>query len=230
MRRCVPTFYLCLSAISAAALCAAPAANGAKSNADWPCQQILVGHISPAAVWTGPSIEGVAWSEDADIVDLAGKIAARRVPIDQAKAEIDAFAKAAGADKRSKLTKLFAALFDRLDRERSQVIEGLERFGHVQKAMADKIRAENESLHAEQQNVPGQTSAQPAQPGVGSNNEAAAAHPPNGQANETALDKLQWDLRLFQERRRTLNYVCEVPALIEQRLFALAREIQDQLD
>jgi hypothetical protein len=227
MRRCVPAFYLYLSVISAAALCAAPAANAAKSNGDWPCQQILVGHISPAAVWTGPSIEGVVWSEDLDIVDLAGKIAARRVPIDQAKAEIDVFAKAAGADKRSKLTKLFAALFEQLDRERSQVIEGLGRFGHVQKAMADKIRAENESLHAEQQNVPGQTSAQP---GVGSNDEAAAARPPNGQANETALDKLQWDLRLFQERRRTLNYVCEVPALIEQRLFALAREIQDQLD
>jgi hypothetical protein len=32
------------------------------------------------------------------------------------------------------------------------------------------------------------------------------------------------------ERRKTMNFVCEVPVLIEQRLFALARAIQQSLE
>jgi hypothetical protein len=33
-------------------------------NPDWPRRQILVGQLSAAAVWSGPSIEGVAWRND----------------------------------------------------------------------------------------------------------------------------------------------------------------------
>jgi hypothetical protein len=34
----------------------------------------------------------------------------------------------------------------------------------------------------------------------------------------------------LEERRKTMNFVCEVPVLIEQRLFALARAIQQSLE
>ncbi len=37
--------------------------------------------------------------------------------------------------------------------------------------------------------------------------------------------KLQWDLRVFDERQKSVSFVCESPALIEQRLGALARAI-----
>ena len=43
-------------------------------------------------------------------------------------------------------------------------------------------------------------------------------------------NRIQWDTRIFEERRKTISYVCEVPVLIEQRLFALAREIQQSLE
>jgi hypothetical protein len=42
-------------------------------------------------------------------------------------------------------------------------------------------------------------------------------------------DELTWSLRVFDERQRSLRFVCEVPVLIEQRLFALSRMIQSAL-
>jgi hypothetical protein len=180
---------------------------------NWPCQQILVSHLSPAAMWSGPSIQGLDKSTaDPDLDALATKIAQRRLPIEQAKTEIEAFAKSAGADRKQKLTMLFALVFSKLDDERGQVLQGLVRFGQRQKEMADKIRAESDKLHETQDK-----SMSPEE-----------ANDPNNQLS-AAAKQLQWDLRIFNERHSSLTYVCESPVLIEQRLFALAREIQAQL-
>ena len=39
-------------------------------------------------------------------------------------------------------------------------------------------------------------------------------------------DEIEWSTRIFEDRRKTIRYVCEVPTTIEQRVFALARAIQ----
>ena len=41
--------------------------------------------------------------------------------------------------------------------------------------------------------------------------------------------RLTWETRIFEERVQSLTYVCEVPTLIEQRLFALAKTIAEVL-
>jgi len=43
-------------------------------------------------------------------------------------------------------------------------------------------------------------------------------------------NRVEWGTRIFEERRKTINFVCEVPVVIEQRLFALARAIQQSLE
>lgn len=40
---------------------------------------------------------------------------------------------------------------------------------------------------------------------------------------------LTWDTRIYEERERSLTYVCEVPVLFEQRAFAISRIIQGKL-
>jgi hypothetical protein len=175
---------------------------------DWPCKQILVDRISLAAVWSGPSIEGVDWRGDGTIADLVSKLAARKTPIETAEHAIQSLAASAGADKTKKLTALFAGLFETLNNERSQIIEGLTRFGRKQKAFAAKIRAEN----AEIQKSP------------------AAATPEGPSSDNPLAQKLELDLRAFDEGRRSISYACEAPTLVEQRLFALARSIQNSLD
>jgi hypothetical protein len=191
---------------------AEPRANSPEPN--WPCRQILVGRLSLAAVWSGPSIEGLAWRDDQAVADIVARLAARRTPLDDAERAIEDFAQSQGSGKTKKLLSVFAGLFETLNDERTQVIEGLLRFGAKQKELAEKIRAEN-ALPREG----------PGQEGPGN-----ASPPASKQDVETVAGDLQWDLRVFDERRQSLTYVCETPALIEQRLFALARVIQRSLE
>lgn len=160
-------------------------------------------------VWSGPSIDGVDWRGDAAIAGLVAQLAARRMPLDAAERSIVEFAKAAGPDRPRRLTALFAGLFETLNSERVQVIEGLMRFGRKQKELAERIRSENALMQAE--------------------SDAASARG-DGQETKSVAQNLEWDLRIFDERRQSLTYVCETPTLIEQRLFALARIIQNNLD
>jgi hypothetical protein len=192
---------------AASVVAADPRADSSERN--WPCHQILVGRLSLAAVWSGPSIEGLDWRNDQAVADIVARLAARRTPLDDAERAIEDFAQSQGAGKTKMLVSVFAGLFETLNDERSQVIEGLLRFGAKQKELAEKIRAEN----ALSREGPGKESPQASR-----------------QDGETVASDLEWDLRIFDERRQSLTYVCETPALIEQRLFALAKVIQRSLE
>ncbi|HXN88929.1 MAG TPA: hypothetical protein VN890_06210 [Methylocella sp.] len=192
---------------AASVVAAEPRADSPERN--WPCHQILVGRLSLAAVWSGPSIEGLAWRNDQAVADIVARLAARRTPLDDAERTIEDFAQSQGSGKTKKLVSVFAGLFETLNDERTQVIEGLLRFGAKQKEFAERIRAEN------------------ALPREGPGKEAPHASRQDG---ETVAGDLEWDLRVFDERHQALTFVCETPALIEQRLFALARVIQLSLE
>lgn len=166
-----------------------------------------------AAVWSGPPIEGIAWATDPAVAALVAQTAARRNTLEESENAIKAFAHSLSADKTKKLTALFAGLFETLDNERSQIIDGLLRFGVKQRELASKIRAESAATHQKPGNPPRDAEGQSANPA----------------ARDLARD-LAWDLRVFDERHRSIMYVCETPALIEQRLFALARVIQSLMD
>jgi hypothetical protein len=36
---------------------------------------------------------------------------------------------------------------------------------------------------------------------------------------------LEWGTRIYEDRRKTIRYVCDVPTVIERRLFTLGRAI-----
>jgi len=176
---------------------------------DWPCQQIKVPSLSVAAMWSGPSIDDVgdAWKHDPAVADLVATAAARRTPLDQAEKLIGDFLKGGGAEQQQKAKLLFAGLFDTLDRERSTVMDGIERFTRKRRDNAARIRAEATELRAEQ-----------------------SAPNPDQTKIEDLTNRINWDTRIFEAERKTISYVCEVPQSIEQRLFALSRAIQQSLD
>jgi len=226
MKRLVAGCVACLAFTSmAAAVISQAGAQGrsrAAENSDWPCKQILVRTISVPAVWNGPSIDEAKWQDDPKLVDLIDKVAARRMPIEEAQQTVSDYAKSlSGADKKTKLTALFAGLYSKLNHERSVVIEGLDRFGHKQKELADRLRAETAELHAAQ-DAAGNA------PLPDLKNQSGQTKAPGPEA--TILEKLQWDLRVFQDRHKSVSFVCESPVIIEQRLFALARTIQENLE
>src|SRR5215469_5558361 len=108
---------------------------------DWPCNQIKVPEISVAAIWAGPSIDDVgnAWEEDSAIRDLVARLAARRTPLEEAQRAVEDFITGNAAERQKKGSLLFAGLLATLNRERSEVMNGLERFYRQQKSFAEKI-------------------------------------------------------------------------------------------
>jgi len=175
---------------------------------DWPCNQLKVPEISVAAVWAGPSIDGVGtWENDPNIRELVPRLAARRTPMDEAEKLIADFLTGGAAEKEDKAKRLFAGVFETLNRQRSEVMTGVERITRKQKALAAKIRADALELRTLQDTA---------------------------ERDQTKVDELAnqvaWSTRIFEDRRKTINYVCEVPGLIERRLFSLARAIQQSLE
>jgi len=180
-----------------------------KADPDWPCQQIKTSSFSLASVWTGPDIDlnSETWHDDPEVADLATKMSERRVPIEEVEKAISEFKAKEGAEANVKLLQAFGAAFQDLAQQRSQILSGLDRFGRKQRSLADRIRAENQVVQ----------------------NAADARKNEAGQGSDDALQRLQWDLRVYEDRRRTISYVCESPALVEQRIGAVARAVQQAL-
>jgi hypothetical protein len=188
---------------------AAGAAPPGPRDPDWPCEQIKVPQLSLAAVWSGPALDPqqyADWRQDPQLAALVEELAQRRVPVKEAQDTIEAFAQRSGDQKQTKLLSLFAGLFSVLDKERSAVITGLDRFGARQKELAAELRNDNERLRALQADPKSEI----------------------GDVNQM-MQRVTWEAEVFQDRRQALRYVCDVPGKIEQRLFALARTIQNAL-
>ena len=195
-------------AIVAGSALHASAQMGAKADPDWPCPQVKVTAFSLASIWDGPQLDlnSQSWRDDPEIADLVAKMTQRRVPIAEVEAAIADFKAKAGADADAKLLRAFAAAFDDLSEQRSRILAGLDRFGRKQRAMADQIRAEADAVEkSADQNQSGQA------------------------ASSDSQERLHWDMRIFDDRRQTVRYVCETPTLIEQQIGAIARAVQNAL-
>ena len=180
-----------------------------RSDQNWPCAQPKVPQMSIAAIWDGPPIAdvGTAWEDNSALKDLVVRLAARRTSLDEAQKAIAGYITGDAAEKQDKAKKLIAGLFDTLNQQRAEVIRGIERVDQKQKDLADKIRSNVATLR-ELQDKPDQD-----------------------QSKINALaSEVEWSTRIFEERRKTIRYVCEVPTAIEQRTFSLARTIRQTLD
>jgi hypothetical protein len=203
----------CVALVSAVCAIAAalPSAAGAADprDPDWPCAQPKVPQMSVASMWDGPSIADVgnSWQDDPKVQDLVARLSARRTPLDAAEKAIADFITGTAAEKQDKAKKLFAGVFDTLSQQRSEVLSGIDRVARKEKDLADKIRSDVTALR-ELQDKPEQD-----QPKIG----ALAA-------------QVEWSTRIFDDRRKSIRYVCEVPTIIEQRVFALGRAIRQAMD
>jgi hypothetical protein len=176
---------------------------------DWPCAQAKVPEISLAAVWNGPSLDDAAskWKDNAKVGALVSRLAARRTPLDEAEKMIAEFISDSAVQKSETGKLLFAGLFDTLNAQRLSVMSGLERVTRKQREAADKIRTDTMALQALQD----------------------APTPDQAKIDELG-NQLAWETRIFEDRRRVIKFVCEVPTAIDQRLFALGRVIQQEME
>ncbi len=200
--------FFCCAMVAMATCWLRPASALDPRYPDWPCQQLKVPGIAVASVWNGPPIDlaDKTISSDPKQAELVARLAARRTPIEDARKMIADYLVGTPEQKQEKARSLFAALYSTLNAQRDQVMNGIERFSRKQKAMAEDIREKAQKMRQ----IQDAQNADPAQ-------------------SEDLATQLSWQTRIFEDRRKSTSYVCDVPVLIEKRLFDLGKAIQDCL-
>lgn len=180
-----------------------------EAHANWPCVQRRVPSISAATMWVEPPLNVEReneWRNDKDLSRLVRRLALRRVSIEEASKLIEEFAKPLSDEERlEKLPFVFQGLLQSINKERLAIIRGIERYTVKQRELADDIRQSRAELEKIIANTKDKTT--------------------RAQAQQT----LDWQTRIHRDREKSLEYVCESPTLLEQRLFDLARELQYKL-
>jgi hypothetical protein len=168
---------------------------------DWPCVQRKQPHLSLGQMWNGPAPDEATRTLAASpqVAALADRLEQRRLALPVAEAEIAEYAKTAD---NQHLTALMQAIFDRVDPRRTALIAGIGRYGRKQVDLAARIEGHRHEMAR-----------------------LEAIDPPDFDAIDAQEQKLDWDMRIFQDRQQALSYVCETPVILEQRVFALARAI-----
>jgi len=200
-----------LIAASVIALGAAQALAASANGPDWPCVQRRVATMTSAQMWDGPDVDDLTqWRDNDEMKKLIALLVSRRVPLDQATDAIAQFAAAQRSDERDQALKLlFAGLVDTTNNDRAIVLHGIERFQQRQKARAAEIERQAAELRQLKEQ---------------------AASDERARAELTAAEERhQWDVRVFTERQQSIPLACEVPVLIEQRLFELGRAIRTHM-
>lgn len=171
---------------------------------DWPCQQRLVPHLTPAAYWNGPVDEQGNWQADPEIAELVHRLAPRRFKTEEGVAAIMNFAKTTSEDRPHRLALAFRGLLEETDRERAGLIEQLRQMGRRQRELADLVARLADEL-------------------------AAIAPDTTGEDAEKRVDLKQrhdFTARNFEEIQQTIRYACETPVALDARLGVWTRALQ----
>ena len=169
--------------------------------ADWPCVQSYVPSVSAGRFWQGELPGDESWRDDARIIGLADELLQRTLGLDESLARVREFFALPENATRATGEALIGALTAGVNRERAKVLVAIERFGGRQRTLAERIESQAQGLE-ELQDTGG---------------------------DEAALEDLQtrqrWDIRVFEERERMADHLCEQPVLLEQKFFAIGRVV-----
>lgn len=210
MLKATPLVAIVLSAF----ICIPFAGAAENSDQNWPCVQRKIPALSAGMMWVGPAIDDAAralWRNDTQLSALAVRLSARRTALEDAQKLIETYVASIDPDHKTKyLTALFAGVLEQINKERQQILAGIEKYTRKQKALADNIRKTRVQF-AEALKV-------------------KAVSEEDKQARRNLEQKLSWQSRIHEEREKSLIFVCESPVILEQRAFAIAREIANQLE
>lgn len=185
-----------------------------KKNTDWPCVQKKVDDLTESQVWDGPTIAGLkGWWEDKAISATIDQMVNRRIELAETEKILKAYADSVPkAERDAKLTLLFAGLFDKMNIQRRSIMSGLEKYLRGQRDRASDIETQGLEVAAL---------------------EAKVAADPSDAASATALatasEKFEWASRIFQERLNSIPIACEVPVIVDQRLYELGKLVRAQM-
>jgi hypothetical protein len=176
---------------------------------EWPCIQRLVDSIPLATVWQGPAIKEftATWWEDKTLLPLVNELLDETLTEEESADIINGYVETLGKDKDKKLLALFSGLFLRSSELRARQIRGIKEFYRRQIERAERIGLMAKELRNMEQEGVGEES--PEYMGL----------------SETLI----WNTRIYDERNKLIDYVCEAPVFLEQRLGIQARIILENI-
>ena len=180
-----------------------PAASAAVFNdPTWPCVQRKVDSLSLGLMWSRPVDTAAAVGVDLspEVEDLVDQLALRRLTLEELNGLVAAFAKSNPEVNEPIYEQVFERIFNELGAKRHKIIKGIERYSLKQIALSEKI----DSIRAEMDKLLAESS-------------------PDYDKIDKLEEQLDWEERIYQERSRSLTYVCETPVLIEKRLYGIAQ-------
>lgn len=201
----------CGLAMLLAAALAAPA-NAYQEDKNWPCIQAKVAKLSAGQMWPGLTLnpEQRNWQEDEAVKRLIEKLLPRRVSLEETEKIIAEFASNYKGDNLNlELEKTFLGLLDETNRIRAEIITGIGRFSGRQKDLVNRITDNRHKLSTYEKK-----------------DEDGTLTRDEDKEMVKLEQALEWDQRIHEEREQSLEFVCESPVLLEQRLFALAKQLK----
>ncbi len=183
-------------------------ANAEDAPDNWPCVQRYIPELSAAVIWPNDldEISTEELSNDVDFQANVKQLADRRKSLDTANDKVAEYITQHNGDQTLLINQLFVDVFAKIQRERKRIIQGIFRYTDRQRSLGSRIDEQRRKLKSVD--------------GENIDDESVAEKLEDLEARQ------KWDIRAFRERERQLNYLCEQPVLLEQRLFSVAKNLQ----
>ncbi len=174
---------------------------------NWPCEQRYDPKISISTVWNGPPIEDLidVWWQDENVFEVVETLKDPLLNEAEMKEIIDSFAQASN---NNNLQAVFAGLYQRANERRRIQQRGIVRFAQRQEQVTRDISETSKKLRKLRKD------------GVDKEDPEFA----------TLVQKMEWNTRVYDERTRLTEYICEEPVFTVQNLGVLARLIEGHLE
>ncbi|WP_299638902.1 hypothetical protein [uncultured Ruegeria sp.] len=172
------------------------------SDPTWPCIQRKVEDLSLGLMWPYQVPDSETTEDSADIDEIAGLLALRRIDLEDLRPQVAEFASRYNGDP-DILGQVFQRVFDTLSKRRKRIIAGIGEFSLNQIDMAEKIDLARVEME-----------------------QALSSDPPDYDRIDALEEQLDWDQLIYSDRQRSITYLCETPQIIERRLFAISQMLQ----
>ena len=182
----------------------------------WPCDQVYNPKLNLTTIWQGPPIEQELkdWWKDDDVIEYVNKLADPVLEESVGEELIEEFAKKYSyfglikkPEQKQKLINLFAGLYqkakDRRNRQYVGIIKFVERQDSIRKAIGSSSKLIRKYRKAKLDE--------------------------KDPKFVEASSQLKWNTRVFDQRTRLTEYICEEPVFNTQRLGYQARKILSYL-
>ena len=178
----------------------------------WPCDQVYNPKLNIAAIWQGPKIEEKLknWWKHDDVIEYVNMLANPVLSEKDGIELIEEFAKKYSyfglikkGEQKEKLVFLFAGLYQKAKDRRNTQYRGIVKFVEKQELIRKEIGISSKLIRSYRKKKIDQK------------------NPKFVEANS----RLEWNTRVFDQRTRLTEYVCEEPVLNTQRLGYQARKI-----